>query len=240
MSIPTCHQVDNARWDASLVERLHHVCRGHSSLHSTREKSAHVSRWLAGPLTSFPNMTWLLKHASAAATRNNIVKVKAPCLCWGLDDHGVASHEGRGNLADSQVHGVVEGRDAEHNTQRHLQSTGERSRIHAGAMLTAKLRFRMKLKLMRKGNDITFRAHQQGVYAPWRPCRALSGPDPGKSRCSAACPAQHNASTQNHFMHIMFLVFVYSKVINTSWGCHLKLKTWHNLMQEVAKRTSPR
>ena len=54
--------------------------------------------------------------------------VKAPRLCWGLDDHGVASHEGRGNLADSQVDGVVEGRDAEHNTQGHLQSTDERHR----------------------------------------------------------------------------------------------------------------
>lgn len=75
-------------------------------------------------------------------------EVKAPRLCWGLDDHGVASHEGRGNLADSQVDGVVEGRNAEHNTQGHLQSTHERNRIYAQAMLTAGLGFYMKLMLV--------------------------------------------------------------------------------------------
>lgn len=41
-------------------------------------------------------------------------------------------------------------------------------------------------------------------------------------------------------MHSMLPVFVYSKVINTSQYCHLKLKTWHSLRQEVAQQTSPR
>ena len=51
---------------------------------------------------------------------------------WGLDDHSVSCHEGRGDLADSQVDGVVEGRNAQHHAQRHLRVKAQQSSASAG------------------------------------------------------------------------------------------------------------
>mmetsp|Transcript_28285 Transcript_28285/g.76391 ORF Transcript_28285/g.76391 Transcript_28285/m.76391 type:complete len:244 (-) Transcript_28285:92-823(-) len=66
------HKVDQACWQACLVEQLHHVdsCNGP--------------------------------------------------LCGWLEHHSVASHQCWGDLADSQVDRVVEGRDAQHYAQGHL------------------------------------------------------------------------------------------------------------------------
>ena len=60
-----------------------------------------------------------------------------PCLSGGLDDHGVSCHESRGNLADSQVDGVVEGRDAQHHAQRHLCVEAQQSSTTAGHQSTS-------------------------------------------------------------------------------------------------------
>lgn len=38
-------------------------------------------------------------------------------LGWGLQHHCIARHECGGNFTDCQIHGIVEGWDAEHDTQ---------------------------------------------------------------------------------------------------------------------------